>query len=238
MSELNGAARRTDLIEHGTQKGLATGKIAVAAFSWAKTGWEIYRIAKFGAVFTGPWGWAAVLAVELVVEFAISPAIEQGVQYLVAKKHGGEPGIETGSPNVFVNKLEAARGGGKDTVICPKGKKVMQGSKWVSINLKPAARLEDITECPGNISSASKNVAIGGPPTHYNPHLKLEIVLLVFGAYNSGKKGMVEAIMDGVKNGVPATAGQVLKAGGKEFASDLYKGGKDLWEQEGSPWPW
>jgi len=127
VSELRGAARRTDLIEHGTQKGEATGKIAAAALSFAKTSWEIYRIARFGAVFTGPWGWAAIIAVDLVVEFAVSPALEKGVQYLVAKKHTGQPGIETGSPNVFVNTLEAARGGGKDTVICPKGKKVMQG---------------------------------------------------------------------------------------------------------------
>jgi len=113
----------------------------------------------------------------------------------------------------------------------------MQGSEWVSINLKPAARLEDITECPGNISSASKDVAIGGPPTAYNPHLKLEIALIVLGAYSSGKKAMVETIMEGVKKGVPATAKEVMKAGAKEFGSEVVKEGGKL-AQDNGMWPW
>lgn len=241
MSELQGAARRTDLVEHGTQKGEALGKIASATYDTAKTAYTIYRIAKLGAVAAGPAGWLA-LGASFVVEWAVSVAIEEGVKYLVKQGHSGMKEISTGSPNVFVNKLESARGELKDDAGCC-GKKVKQGSQWVSINKMPAARLDDLTTCPGNISTASKNVAIGGPPTEYNPHRALENTLLVLSAYNALKKGLVKGVVKGElgaavigegKDWLVDQAKDYGKGKAKDAAVDAYQD----WTKDQGTWPW
>jgi uncharacterized Zn-binding protein involved in type VI secretion len=233
VGEVKGAARRTDLIEHGTQQGTAAGKVAVAAYETAKTAYTIYKIAKVGAVAAGPGGWLA-LGVSFVVEWAVSELIEEGVKYVVARNKQGIKEIATGSPNVFVNKLEAARGEEIDTVSCH-GKKVKQGSQWVTINKKPASRLEDLTTCPGNIATASTNVAIGGPPTEYNPHRALENTLLVLSAYNSLKKGLVTGAVTGAMK-------KALVDEAKDFAwgqvKDYGKGQAKDWAKDQGAWPW
>jgi uncharacterized Zn-binding protein involved in type VI secretion len=241
VSELQGAARRTDLVDHGEQAGTAAGKIASAAYDTAKTAYTIYRIAKLGAVVAGPAGWLA-LGASFVVEWAVSTAIEEGVKYLVKKGHSGMKEISTGSPNVFVNKLEAARGQEKDDAGCHK-KKVKQGSQWVTINKMPAARLDDLTTCPGNISTASTNVAIGGPPTEYNPHRALENTLLVLSAYNALKKGLVkgvvnnamkEALKDEAKDWLKDQAKDYAKGQAKDAAGEQFKD----WTKDQGTWPW
>jgi len=191
VSEVKGAARRTDLINHGKMKGKAMGKIANIAVDAAKTGYTIYKIAKVGSLALGPAGWGAFL-LSWGVEYLVSKAIEKGVEYYVSKKHTGQKEIATGSDNIFVNNLEAARGNKRDKVSCC-GNVTEQGSQWVSFNKKPAARLEDATKCPGNISSASKNVGIGGPPTEFDPHAALDAISDVLSLFNGMKKGLTIA---------------------------------------------
>lgn len=229
MSELKGAARQSDFIDHGAMKGEAMGKIAAAVYDTGKTAYEIYRIAKVGVAAVGvaaaPAGGVslvaagALLGASFVVEWAVSKVIEEGVKYVVKKQHTGVPEIQKGSPNVYVNKLPAARGGDTkgDPVSCHKGKQVKQGSQWVSFNKLPAARLEDLTTCPGNISSASANVAIGGPPTDYNPHQTLENALFVLTLFNAAKKGAVKGAASGTS---------MFKAAARE--------GRDALRQEGA----
>lgn len=230
MSEVKGAARQTDLINHGAMKGEALGKIASAAYETGKTAYQIYRIAKLGAVVAGPAGWLA-LGASFVVEWAVSKAIEEGVKYVVKKQHTGIKEIAKGSPNVYVNRLQAARGGDDGDPVSCHGKKVKQGSQWVSFNKLPASRLEDLTTCPGNISSASTNVAIGGPPTEYNPHRALENALFVLTLYNAAKKGMVTSVVTGAPM-ARAVGGEVKDALVDKFVKDPLK--DKAWES--LPW--
>jgi uncharacterized Zn-binding protein involved in type VI secretion len=227
MGDVLGAARRTDLTNHEKVKAQAVGKIAVAAVEAAKTAYTVYRIAKVGAAFVPGVGWGA-LALSFVVDWAVSEAIEYGVAKLVEKKSAGHPEIKPGSPNVFTNKLNNARGGGqKDDACC--GQKVQQGSEWVSINKLPAARLDDMTT-RGHICTASKNVGIGGPPTDYNPHQTLERVLLVLSLYNNMKKGGIEAavkgtsVWKGLGSGVVDTVKDEITGAAKDQVKDTVGG--------------
>lgn len=72
--------------------------------------------------------------------------------------------ITTGSSNVFINGIGAARAV-IDVVACTKHsappQRIAQGSKTVSINSYPAARKTDKTECDGPIIEGSPNVTIG-----------------------------------------------------------------------------
>lgn len=215
MGEVKGAARKDDLIEHGTQRGAALGKIASAIFDWGVAAYKVYKVAKVAAAgaaaATGVGAIPAAigLGASFVVEWAASYAIEKTVAYVVARNKSGIHGIEKGSPNIFVNKRDAARGGKEgDPLICHKGKKIRQGSQWVSFNKKPAARLEDITDCPGNIATASTNVAIGGPPVEFDPHATLSKVLFALTLYNAAKKGLVTGVVEN---------SSVLKSVGKEL---------------------
>lgn len=239
--EIKGAARRTDLVEHGSQMGEATAMVATAAINVVKTAWYIYRIAKYGAIlFTGPAGALAAIALDLIIEYGISKPLEEQIKVAFKKKHTGIPGISTGSPNVFVNKLEAARGNEKDKTFCHTVTE--QGSKWVSYNKEPACRLEDMTKCPGNIGTASTNVGVGGPPTKYVPYRALQLTLLLLDAYSAAKLGVVK--------GATAAGGrvtnEVLRQGLREGRNELLKGsGKHVlendikpWAKEQGLWPW
>ncbi len=228
--EVKGAARRTDLIEHQSIQAKRWGKIANAIFSTGKTMYEVYRVAKLGAAAAGPGGWVAI-GVSFVVEYAVGKVIDASVNYYIAHNRAGIPGIATGSPNVFVNKLEGARGGDIDKVLCHDSF-VEQGSMCVSYNKKPASRLDDKTRCPAVIATASENVVIGGPPTYYNPDMGLDTALFVLSAYNAMKLGMVKEVM---KAG--STAGSVAWAGAKAIGSagkDELK--KQVWEERAKPW--
>lgn len=237
--EVKGAARRTDLIEHQSIQAGRWGKIAKAIFATGKTMYEVYRVAKLGAAVAGPGGWVAI-GVSFVVEYAVGKVIDASVKYYIAKNRHGEDGIETGSPNVFVNKLEGARGKDTDKVKCHPGKFVEQGSMCVAYNQKPASRLDDKTRCPGVIATASTNVVIGGPPTYYNPDMGLDTALFVLNAYNALKKGMVtEAMKTGSTGASVAMAGaRVLrdKAWG-EAKKQAWERAKP-WAQSEGLWPW
>jgi uncharacterized Zn-binding protein involved in type VI secretion len=78
--------------------------------------------------------------------------------------------ITTGSANVFVNGIAAARAV-KDVVACTKHsappKRIAQGSQSVFINSFPAARKSDKTECDGPITEGSPNVTIGAAAGTY-----------------------------------------------------------------------
>lgn len=227
--EVKGAARKTDLVEHQSIQAERVGKIANAAFSTAKTAYEIYRVAKLASLGAGPPGWIA-FGVSFVVEYAVGKVIDGAVKYYIAKNRTGIPGIATGSPNVFINKLEGARGQGTDTLFCHTV--VEQGSRCVTYNQKPASRLDDKTKCPGVIATASTNVVIGGPPTYYNPDAALDTALFVLNAYNAMKSGMVG---EAVKKG--ATGLGVLKEGMKEIGKEGLKEAKNqLWDERAKPW--
>lgn len=227
--EVKGAARRTDLIEHQSIQAERWGKIANAIFSTAKTMYEVYRVAKLGAAAGGPPGWVAI-GVSFVVEYAVGKVIDASVKYYIAKNRAGIDGIETGSPNVFVNKLEGARGQNTDKVKCH-GTFVEQGSRCVSYNKKPASRLDDKTLCPAVIATASTNVVIGGEPTYYNPDSGLDTALFVLRAYNAMKLGMITPAAQG------KGAMDVLKGGWEgikgEAKSELKK---QIWEERAKPW--
>lgn len=235
MSEVKGAARRTDLIEHGAMKGILAGKIAKALFNTASTAYTIYRVAKLAALGAPGPGWVFTGA-SFVVEFAVGKAIDKGVEWYNARNRNGVPGVATGSPNVFINKLEGVRGQEADKTLCHTT--VMQGSQWVTYNKKPATRLDDLTKCPGSIATASQNVAIGGPPTEYNPYQALDNALLVLRAYNSFKTGAFKAA---VQAGSTATSVMGKGALGASMTTAGELVGKRMalpWAKEQGLWPW
>lgn len=241
MGSIRGAARRTDWINHAPQVSEATTKIVKAGVDAATTLYTVYRIAKVGAVFVPGAGWTA-LAVSFAVEWAVSAAIKGVVKYVVDKKYSGEPEIASGSPNVFVNKLEAARGEEEDDVACKSHgkKKVKTGAMWVSVNQKPFARLKDLTTCPANIDKASDNVAIGGPSTYYNPHKTLERVLWLFSLSSKMKLAAVKAVVD--KKSVGKAIGKALgdaakKRAQKEITDPIKQSAKE-WGQDQGYLPW
>jgi uncharacterized Zn-binding protein involved in type VI secretion len=80
-----------------------------------------------------------------------------------------EGDITTGSPNVIINTLLAARTLA-DIAICHDHdgpQQIATGSTSVFFNRMPAARLGDQTVCDARISSASPNVIIGGGTAQY-----------------------------------------------------------------------
>ncbi len=246
MSEPKPAARRTDLINHGIIQGERMGKIAAWVFETGATAWQMYRAAKTVAVVgagvvtseTGGWGAAVVWGASWVVEWGVSKVIEEAVSAAVRTGGTGIPGIKMGSDNVFINKLEAARGAeeGGDPVICHPGQWVRQGSQWVSINSKPAARLDDMTKCPGHIATASKNVDIGGPPIEYDPHATLDWVLFGLSVHNAIKKGLVEGLVTKGATLLGSVGKEVGQATVDHFVRDpaLDAG----WDKVKESWPW
>ncbi|USQ93967.1 RHS repeat-associated core domain-containing protein [Caulobacter sp. RL271] len=163
------AARVGDQIEHsnamlgfliGAAVGLAVG------------------VALLGAVVAAPFtgglslcaGVAAVAALGGIVAGVGAGAMAGGVLGGLMSVPSGP--IITGSLNVFVNGIPAARGV-RDIVACIKHgqvpKRIAQGSKTVGINSLPAARKGDKTECDGTIAAGSPNVFIGAEPGTFLP---------------------------------------------------------------------
>ncbi len=163
------AARVGDQIEHsnamlgfliGAAVGLAVG------------------VALLGAVVAAPFtgglslcaGVAAVAALGGIVAGVGAGAMAGGVLGGLMSVPSGP--IITGSLNVFVNGIPAARGV-LDVVACIKHgqvpKRIAQGSKTVGINSLPAARKGDKTECDGTIAAGSPNVFIGAEPGTFLP---------------------------------------------------------------------
>ncbi|WP_036800715.1 PAAR domain-containing protein [Photobacterium marinum] len=73
--------------------------------------------------------------------------------------HVGGP-IVSGSPNVFIGGLPAARKGDKLVCIGPPDS-IKEGSATVTINGKPAARMGDSTSHGGKIIVGNPTVTIG-----------------------------------------------------------------------------
>lgn len=71
--------------------------------------------------------------------------------------------IVKGSPDVTVGAraLQAARV--KDEVSCHSGKKIASGCATITINREPAARVQEKTECSGEIKTGCATVKYGGP---------------------------------------------------------------------------
>lgn len=235
MGKLKGGARRTDLVSHAKHKAEAIGKTATALVQVGKTAWTIYRVAKIGLVAAGPAGWG-VLAVSFLADFAIdyvvSKAVEKGTAYLAEKEDGGHVGVMEGSPNVFTNKLNSARGGSKDKAC--HGDLVEQGSEWVSINKLPASRLEDQTT-KGNITSASKNVLIGGPPTDYDAFKNWDRAMFALDLVSAAKVGAIKGMVNkaSVWKSVAKEVGKTATNKGMSDATD-WAGGKAI--ETGKGW--
>lgn len=154
------AARWEDLIAHNqSQLMRLLGEIA----GGLGTAWAAARILRV-AVALNPAG-LAFLGASFLLEYFITKAIDYGADKLgEAMAEPGIMGIKMGSNNVSMNRRPAARGGPQgDPVKCHDGKKIIEGSRWVSINEKPAARVSDWTNHSSKVATGSPNVFIGGP---------------------------------------------------------------------------
>ena len=145
------AARQWDPIEHSNAMGGLLAGLAIGATA-----------ALIGLAIVGTGGLAAVAIV------GASAVAGAGIGELVgslsfAVQSAGN--IVSGSPNVHVNGLPAARAH-VDKAKCDKHgsspQTLAQGSSTVHINGMPAARVGDATVCDGKISAGSSNVFIGG----------------------------------------------------------------------------
>lgn len=103
------------------------------------------------------------------------PSIEEGLaeDALLAAGGGGHHGpptaIITGSSNVFINGLPAARQGDMLAPHHPGTRTITEGSGSVLINGMPAARVTDAVDCGGTIATGSSNVFIGDNPVLVAP---------------------------------------------------------------------
>lgn len=148
---MTAAARQWDPIEHSSaMSGLLAG-LAIGATA-----------ALIGLAIVGTGGLAAVA---IVGASAVAGAgIGELLGSLSFAMHAAG-NIASGSPNVHINGIPAARAH-VDTAKCdkhgPAPQIVAQGSSTVHINGQPAARVGDRTVCDGKISAGSSNVFIGG----------------------------------------------------------------------------
>ncbi|NHZ93853.1 type IV secretion protein Rhs [Massilia sp. CCM 8733] len=172
------AARKTDPISHTSTLGMLAkmgGALVVGcALGAALTYGAVLAV---GLVMAGPIGWVALLAIgfaiSLVLEATgINEKIDEGISDIVdvfiPKSIEGK--ISTGSGNVDINSLPAARAASpddEDKIECAKHSSgpppmIAQGSGNVYINDHPAARKDDMTTCGGTIADGSRDVFIGG----------------------------------------------------------------------------
>jgi len=159
------AARWEDLIAHNQSQLLRFfGELAMGlASAWAAA--KFLRL----VVALNPAGLAFFLA-SLALEYAAGKLVDLGADKLgELLSEPGIMGIEKGSNNVSVNRRPLARGGTDgDPLKCHRGKKIIEGSEWVAVNTKPAARINDWTNDSGKVATGSPNVFIGGPRVSAN----------------------------------------------------------------------
>jgi uncharacterized Zn-binding protein involved in type VI secretion len=151
---------------------------------------------------------------------------------------GPDPEILEGSPNVFFNKLEAARGGpdGDNTL---SRQQIMQGSKWVYTNLRPAARQDDRTRASGFCvlkPGLPQNIYIGGPPTDYDnkPQLGPEAQLLLtltenFSTLKDLPKKISNLSMQAKQLRNAANMGGKVGTRATKLGKDAYEVGNGVW---------
>jgi hypothetical protein len=176
------AMRKTDYLKSDISQWLGV-LVDILKQAVAFTKWGVRIVAILGGPETG--GLSIVLgfiAAELL-DKAFDIATDWAVDKIArAFAKGPIAEILEGSPNVFFNTFEAARGGpdGDNTTL----QQIMQGSEWVYVNKRPAARLDDRTRSSGFCvlkPGPDPNVFIGGPPTAYEnkPELGKEAQLLL-----------------------------------------------------------
>lgn len=154
------AARLTDPVEHThAMTGLLTGVLAGAVI---------------GALTVATGGGALVVAAAVVGGAAAGGGVGQVLGSLSISGGSVTGRIVTGSPNVIINGLPAARchQDAGDPGLCsgmpplswpPHGTVLIaQGSSTVLINNQPAARVGDSLQCGARISAGSPDVIIGG----------------------------------------------------------------------------
>jgi uncharacterized Zn-binding protein involved in type VI secretion len=167
-------ARKTDHIVHD-------GSQAAAFEAWFLTNIAGAAAGIAVAIIFAPAGVTALVAlgVMTVVEWGLTEVATSHIQARALEQSGpAVPEIATGSRDVWVNGLQAARGPGAmgpDKLACRDHGQIniAQGSSWVLVNLSPAARYKDRTECPGGAhltfgARPTKPVYVGGPPTAYD----------------------------------------------------------------------
>lgn len=173
------AARLNDPIAHTSMLGhlakMGGSLIAGALIGAALT--AVAVVAVGAVVATGGLGLGAVLAIGFGVSMAMEASglnglIDNGVNHLVDKfiPPSIEGKIASGSPDVNVNSLAAARAAApttSDIIECAQHgsgapQMLAQGSDNVFINSQPAARKDDKTTCDGTIAEGSEDVFIGG----------------------------------------------------------------------------
>ncbi len=193
-----------------------------------------------GTAFGGPLGFAVGIGLSIALDAAFNAAADfavEGLADLTAKP--GEPLIEEGSPNVFFNSLEAARGGeqGDPTT----RQRIAQGSMWVDINTRPAARQGDRVKGSGKVvllKGRVPNIFIGGDPTEYDNKLELNPDL---------QKLIDVAELANALKGLPKGGKELLENAKKAIRSyqNGYKGvaairatamGKEAFEKASSIW--
>ncbi|WP_166898740.1 RHS repeat-associated core domain-containing protein [Massilia sp. CCM 8734] len=130
-----------------------------------------------GLVMVGPIGWVGLLAIGFAISVVleatginekVDEVISDIVDVFIPKSIEGK--IITGSRNVDINSLPAARAASpddEDKIECAKHSSgpppmIALGSGNVYINDHPAARKDDMTTCGGTIADGSKDVFIGG----------------------------------------------------------------------------
>ncbi len=217
------AARRTEWISHDNSQHIKFGV-------WLATTAAQLRWVSLAFAWT-PAG-AAVLVGSIVIEWAVGEFVIDPLVEAVAEKLAKppEPEVKTGSPNVWIQDLNAVRGEDEDKTTKCHESVVAQGSKWVSINKKAASRWGDRTKCFGgatiqkNPGLPKEEVFIGGPPSNYSNtagyHEKIKTIWSLFQIWRGFRNGFEVGIKNGAEIGKGAEAVGNF-AGGK--ALDWFK---------------
>jgi uncharacterized Zn-binding protein involved in type VI secretion len=238
MSKVQPAMEKTDFVSADDSQLLGFLKDLVMDFvSVGKAG-----IVGAGTALGGPIGFIAGLAISVLVDAVFEAAVDyavEGIADLTAQP--GAPEILEGSPNVFFNSKEAARGGpsGDNTTL----KRIAQGSKWVDINKRPAARQGDRVKGSGKVvldPARKPDIFIGGPPTTYdnelelNPDLKRLIALLRFA--NVARKlpeavGKIATRLRLAKNAMNLGMTKYAAAYAADAGHEAYEAADKIWEK-------
>jgi uncharacterized Zn-binding protein involved in type VI secretion len=150
---------------------------------------------------------ALLFGASILIEWWVGDFIDSTVEDIAMKNADpAEKRVATGSPNVFVQDIPAVRGEKEDKTDTCHNAKVEQGSRWVSINKKAAARWFDRTSCSGGATIREgkglpkAEVFMGGPPSHYSNtadyHEKAKLAWSLFQIW----KGFSNGIGQGIKS--------------------------------------
>jgi uncharacterized Zn-binding protein involved in type VI secretion len=232
MSDLPPAAmRKSDYISHDASQWFNfVGFLFALRYS--------ARVVKFAVGIVGGAtgvGLIVGIAVGLAVEWIIDKAVDAAMEFASdATATPGEPEVKKGSPNVFINGLEAARGGPQGDRTCHG--RIAQGSEAVTVNTRPASRVGDRTTCTGKLvpkPGLPKNVHIGGEPTEYANKFLLqqgwELVDTVRSLATDSRR-MFRATRRGALRTMARTAPEVVNG-----VTDTIEGVEGIWNAVTAP---